>query len=770
MNHHPASYLQRLLVGLCALGAVATLHAQRCTPAIFSADTLFIPYSPGAVDVCLADGRDLSAFDVTLDGTPVAPGADADCGTTADPGEPYYYDFSGVPGGGLSGAIHLHEWEVGNDLFGFQDFTDARDLAAYMLRIDPGGRWRYEDATQRIVSDLTTGEYSALFIRWEPTATDYDLPLLPADAPGTSVTLPSPATTYLVDVDARDGSCAERLVIVRRGDAGPQPPSSTERFTVPQDGDTGTLCVSTDDVPSPTSTTVCETAANGSVRTQGIGCFAYRPIAGFSGTDRACLLTCNDAGLCDTTFLEFTVSPTSVDCATFEVDGPSRLRLDDCDATATFRLRRTDAGTDPVTFTADGNAVAATESAGIYSLELPADTRSVGASNGPGCDQRFAVDVVCDDGGSGTCDLPFDETLLGQGIRCSGGLQDIFLPATPEQLRAFEIVVDGSPYLGPREERIDPRDGLPATVLALPPTDEVLRTIVLERNADCSHTVEIATRCVTPARDTLQLLIDQPRTYCLSSDELFQRLSTPSLLSANPADLAQLTPSEGGCITANAMRAGSADVVLVACTRIGICDTTYLHLSVSGSVSSPLPSPDEQPRASDDRFVVDAGLSIDGDLLANDVFGTSMTAISLLDDYRYGTGALSTTGMLTYTSSGDLCGVIDSAAYQVCGRSGCDTAIASVRLRCDTLLIFGGFSPNGDGLNDHFVIDGLDDYPGARLIVFNRWGNAVMERVDYANDWAGTYDGSKLPDGTYFYLLELPGRADPVTGSVSIYR
>lgn len=746
------------------------LAAQRCSPVLFDQDTLFVAYSPGAVDLCLADGRDLRAFTVTLDGATVAPGAEAACGTTGDPGDTYYYDFSGVPGGGLGGAIHLHEWEAGNDLFGLETVSDVRDLAAYMLRVNPAGRWRYEDATQRIVSDLTSGNYSALSIRWEATGTDYDLPLQPADAPGTSVTLPAPATTYLIEAAARDGSCTERLVVVRRGDTGPQSPSSTERFTVAQDGDTGTLCVSTDDVPSPTSTTICERAANGSLRTQGIGCFAYRPVAGFSGTDRACLLTCDDAGLCDTTFLEFTVSPSNLDCATFEVDGPSRLRLDDCDATASFQLRRTDAGSDPTAFTANGSTVTSSENAGVFTLQLPNGTRTVTANSGGNCEQFFSVEVVCDDGTQGSCELPFDETLLGQGVACDGGPQDVFLPATPSQLVDFEIVIDGQPYLGPREERVDPRDGLPATVLALPPTPEILRSVLLERSETCSHALELATRCVTPTYDTLRLLTDQPRTYCLSSEELFQRLSTPDILSQTGGDVLRLTASDGGCVSATATRAGTADAVLVACTRIGICDTTYLHFAASGAVSGQLPSPEERPRASDDRFVVDVGMTTDGDLLANDVYGEASSTINLLSPYRYGAGDVSATGMLTYTSGGDLCGVIDSASYELCGRSGCDTAVATVRLRCDTLLVFGGFSPNGDGINDYFTIDGLDDYPGAKLLVFNRWGNAVLDRVDYANDWQGTYDGRGLPDGTYFYLLELPGRASPVAGSVSIYR
>jgi gliding motility-associated-like protein len=68
-------------------------------------------------------------------------------------------------------------------------------------------------------------------------------------------------------------------------------------------------------------------------------------------------------------------------------------------------------------------------------------------------------------------------------------------------------------------------------------------------------------------------------------------------------------------------------------------------------------------------------------------------------------------------------------------------------------------TPNGDGKNDKFVIPDsyLKKYPGAKLIIYNRWGNVVWRSVGaYQNDWAGThYDNDNLPDGVYYYLIEL---------------
>ncbi|WP_310587320.1 SdrD B-like domain-containing protein [Fibrella aquatilis] len=74
-----------------------------------------------------------------------------------------------------------------------------------------------------------------------------------------------------------------------------------------------------------------------------------------------------------------------------------------------------------------------------------------------------------------------------------------------------------------------------------------------------------------------------------------------------------------------------------------------------------------------------------------------------------------------------------------------------------------GFSPNGDGINDLFVIRGVQAQTVA-LEVFNRWGHRVYANTDYKNDWDGksntgvqvgnaTSDG--LPDGTYYYVVKL---------------
>ena len=124
---------------------------------------------------------------------------------------------------------------------------------------------------------------------------------------------------------------------------------------------------------------------------------------------------------------------------------------------------------------------------------------------------------------------------------------------------------------------------------------------------------------------------------------------------------------------------------------------------------------------------------------------------------------------------------------------GCDTTFSSnIIVLPVKLKIPNVFTPNGDGINDFFIIDndptgGADEgkdettrgfehesynplrdyYLRTELTIFNRWGRIVYESSDYRNDW----DGGNLPDGTYFYVLECVGERDNhrYQGSVAIW-
>lgn len=80
------------------------------------------------------------------------------------------------------------------------------------------------------------------------------------------------------------------------------------------------------------------------------------------------------------------------------------------------------------------------------------------------------------------------------------------------------------------------------------------------------------------------------------------------------------------------------------------------------------------------------------------------------------------------------------------------------------------FTPNGDGVNEIFYVKNLDLYDDCTLRVYNRWGNEVYTASPYLNDWDGTFNGTALPEATYYYIIDCDGREGRFDGTVSILR
>ncbi len=102
--------------------------------------------------------------------------------------------------------------------------------------------------------------------------------------------------------------------------------------------------------------------------------------------------------------------------------------------------------------------------------------------------------------------------------------------------------------------------------------------------------------------------------------------------------------------------------------------------------------------------------------------------------------------------------------------------VALADSNCDGVTIHDAISPNGDGINDTWVIEGLQSYPGNTVQIFDKWGAEVFSETNYKNDWSGTNKNSLLPDGTYYYLVKLnsdstiAGGKNSFTGSLMIKR
>ncbi len=110
-----------------------------------------------------------------------------------------------------------------------------------------------------------------------------------------------------------------------------------------------------------------------------------------------------------------------------------------------------------------------------------------------------------------------------------------------------------------------------------------------------------------------------------------------------------------------------------------------------------------------------------------------------------------------------------STTYKVVGYNsrGCEkTAETTVNVIDEhAIKVQKVVSPNGDGYNDTFYIKDVDQFPQAVLVVYNRVGQKIFEGRSYQNNW----DVSSLPDGTYYYVLQLSPQKT-LTGTITVIR
>lgn len=126
-----------------------------------------------------------------------------------------------------------------------------------------------------------------------------------------------------------------------------------------------------------------------------------------------------------------------------------------------------------------------------------------------------------------------------------------------------------------------------------------------------------------------------------------------------------------------------------------------------------------------------------------------------LTNYQQGTNAV------VYSFSHPNCGTMNDTiiiTYNMC--SGSEFVIPTL------------ITPNQDGKNDYFVVDGLHaKYPTCKVTIINRWGGVVFESEGYQTPWDGTHKGKLLPVGTYYYIIDLNnGSNDLLRGPISIVR
>lgn len=99
-----------------------------------------------------------------------------------------------------------------------------------------------------------------------------------------------------------------------------------------------------------------------------------------------------------------------------------------------------------------------------------------------------------------------------------------------------------------------------------------------------------------------------------------------------------------------------------------------------------------------------------------------------------------------------------------------DTLVIQVSLPEFNGIISNLFTPNGDGINDTWYIQDIQHYSENEVFVYNIYGKQVFTKKGYSNEWEGTYNGSELPDGTYYYVVRFGDSDKVIKGSLDLLK
>jgi gliding motility-associated-like protein len=176
--------------------------------------------------------------------------------------------------------------------------------------------------------------------------------------------------------------------------------------------------------------------------------------------------------------------------------------------------------------------------------------------------------------------------------------------------------------------------------------------------------------------------------------------------------------------------------------------------------------------AENDQYTVNEDETLTGDVSENDS-NTDGFTYTVTSGTSNGSLTLNSDGTFSYVPNTDYNG-FDEFTYTACDNDGncveATVTIIVVPMGDDDITVAAGFSPNGDNVNETLHIENIDSYPQNKIIIFNRWGNVVYEKTGYSSisEWNGNADedgamgSTKVPEGTYFYVLETgPSSVNP---------
>ncbi|MEM9919344.1 MAG: gliding motility-associated C-terminal domain-containing protein [Bacteroidota bacterium] len=675
------------------------------------------------------------------------------------------YPYGGLTGQGVIGPYLLKQWRVDGSSFS-TPFNDVNELVDSMNVWDPTGNWQNDAGAQRIIGGTSGRTYSDMTIFVNATALDEFLTVAPFISPkGTELQF-AVGTHEIVLVETstlvRDTLFLSVHCI--------QPDTLRPILLV---NETDSACLDWSQLSLPPDNVFLECQPTGGTLifelTLGDSCIDLQGLR--PGTDSACYVSCDSRGLCDTTYIYATVQ-SAVGMRTFRDTIVENELKTHCLATNIFL----GAADTMYNSCADlsGNFVAFNLQQSSFCIDYSSRT--------PGGTEEACI-ILCDTDANECDTTMMFITVLRTGAQqledsifvnqidsfCDWDLMNLTAPLDT----IINFCEDSSGEFV--EFTIDPNTlcleyqgidvGIDTACLLLVDTDGMVDTAFF--------TVETKLPAIRFITDTIRpgLIVD----YCLDTTELGGQL-LDSIFICNDFQgraIAFDANTANFCLEVEGQFPGTDTICAVICDEFNVCDTTILSITVS-------PIPGLPPLAVDDVDTTRRDQAITINLLANDDIpdlDPNNFRFYILPVNQGGAGPTNgivipnSNGTVQYVPDSSFCGSSDLFDYVVCNRVACDTARVEVFVECPSneLHFFSGFSPNNDGVNDTFVIEGIENYPEHTLYVYNRWGNQVLKTTLYQNDWDGTWNGVDLPDGTYFYVFET-GEGEAESGFVVIAR
>ena len=168
--------------------------------------------------------------------------------------------------------------------------------------------------------------------------------------------------------------------------------------------------------------------------------------------------------------------------------------------------------------------------------------------------------------------------------------------------------------------------------------------------------------------------------------------------------------------------------------------------------------------------VADAG----PDQILNFIFETELEASSLKSNETGEWILISGTGDISdknnnLTTISDL-SVGKNSLLWIVSNGVCPETSDTLNILVNDLILPTLITPNMDGNNDYFIIEGLETLGNTEFTIFNRWGAIVFSIHNYENDWDGNDNNANpLPEDTYFYIIKAE-KLKPIKGYIVIRR